>query len=215
MRKHFAYQHENRCGKPAWLLDFNTKTKLARLLRWLTPYSQSNSMKNKSNNESPDSDLKALFVDQIRDILWAEKQLTKALPKMAKAANDPELQKAFSSHLEETKGHVERLGEILSLMGLSTRAKKCPAMEGLLEEADEMSEEYANSPALDAALIAAAQKVEHYEIATYGTLRAFAKRLGLKDAEALLAATLKEESAADETLTTIATGTANDQATVV
>ncbi len=165
--------------------------------------------------DQPDSDteLHELFVDQLRDILWAEKQLVKALPKMAKAANDKKLAAAFTSHLEETKTHVTRVEEILTSLGLSTRAKKCPAMEGLLKEGDELAEEYADSTALDAALITAAQKVEHYEIATYGTIRAFAQRLGLDDAVKLLTQTIEEEGAADHTLTEIATSGVNELAT--
>lgn len=169
-------------------------------------------MKSKSTTDAADTELQSLFVDQLRDILWAEKQLVKALPKMAKAASNPKLAQAFKDHLKETETHVQRVSEILTSLGLAARAKKCPAMEGLLEEADEMAEEYADSSAIDAALIAAAQKVEHYEIATYGTLRAFAQCLGHTQAEELLSATLSEESAADELLTTIATSKANEAA---
>ncbi len=169
-------------------------------------------MKSKEKSENANTELHTLFVDELRDILWAEKNLVKALPKMAKAAKDPALAKAFTSHLEETKTHIERLGQVLSSLGLAARAKKCLAMEGLLKEADELAEEYEDSSALDAALIAAAQKVEHYEIATYGTLRAYAKRLGYKDAEKTLGDTLHEESAADQKLTDLAIGHANEEA---
>ena len=165
----------------------------------------------KSTDQS-DTELHDLLVDQLRDILWAEKHLVKALPKMAKAAKDKKLSEAFTSHLGETKTHVTRLEEILSGLGLSARAKKCPAMEGLLKEADELAEEYADSSALDAALITAAQKVEHYEIATYGTIRAFAQRLGYDDAVKLLTLTLDEEGNADQALTKIATGGVNQMA---
>jgi ferritin-like metal-binding protein YciE len=165
-----------------------------------------------NSKDQSDTDLHDLLVDQLRDILWAEKHLVKALPKMAKAANDTKLSEAFTSHLAETKVHVTRLEEILKSLGLSPRAKKCPAMEGLLKEGDELAEEYADSTALDAALITAAQKVEHYEIATYGTIRAFAKRLGYADAVKLLTATLDEEGKADHTLTEIATGGVNQMA---
>jgi len=158
------------------------------------------------------NELHSLLVEQLRDILWAEKHLVKALPKMAKAAVDPELQKAFSSHLEETKGHVDRLEKIFQHLDLAARAKKCPAMEGLLAEADEIKDDFKGSEALDAALIAAAQKVEHYEIATYGTMRAFAKRLGYTEVVELLSATLEEEGAADKKLTKIALGDCNDAA---
>ncbi len=159
-----------------------------------------------------DTELHELFVDQLRDILWAEKHLVKALPKMAKIANDQQLSAAFTKHLAETKNHVVRVETVLRGLGLSTRAKKCPAMEGLLKEADELSEEYADSSALDAALITAAQKVEHYEIASYGTMRAFAQRLGYTDAVKLLTETLEEEGAADHALTEIATGSVNQMA---
>jgi len=168
-------------------------------------------MKSKSA-ETSDTELHTLFVDELRDILWAEKHLLKALPKMAKAAKDPALKAAFDKHATETKGHVERLGEIFTLLGLAGRAKKCLAMEGILKEGDELADEYAESTAIDAALIAAAQKVEHYEMATYGTLRAFAKRLGHPKIVEILTATFNEESATDEALSALALGTANEEA---
>lgn len=171
-------------------------------------------MKSKSSdtsNDNKNSELQHLFVDQLRDILWAEKHLLKALPKMAKAAKDKKLRQAFTTHQGETETHVERLGQIFTALGLSARAKKCAAMEGLLEEADELADEYSESTALDAALIAAAQKVEHYEIATYGTLRSFAECLGHSEAMNLLSQTLDEESKADELLTKIAR-TQNEEA---
>lgn len=171
-------------------------------------------MKSKSKDGDPNVELQHLFVDQLCDILWAEKQLVKALPKMAKAARDEKLKKAFTKHLGETENQVTRLGEIFTGLGLSPRTKKCMAMEGLLKEADELVEDYQDSSALDAALIAAAQKVEHYEIATYGTLRAFAECLGHTAAVKLLAATLLEESKADEALTGIALSEVNEEATV-
>ncbi|MEO7099586.1 MAG: ferritin-like domain-containing protein [Luteolibacter sp.] len=172
-------------------------------------------MKSKSqSNGDSHGELQSLFVDQLRDILWAEKQLVKALPKMAKAARDGKLKQAFTKHLKETENHVTRLGQIFAGLGLAPRAKKCPAMEGLLKEADELVEDFQDSCALDAALIAASQKVEHYEIATYGTLRAFAECLGHTDAVKLLSATLLEESKADEALTEIAQNQVNQEATV-
>ncbi len=169
-------------------------------------------MKTTTQNPPANGELHHLFIDQLRDILWAEKELVKALPKMAKAANDAQLAEAFTKHLAETKNQVTRLGKIFEGLGLSARAKKCPAMEGLLKEADELSEDYADSTALDAALIAAAQKVEHYEIASYGTLRAFAGRLGYADAVTLLSETIEEEGNADQVLTKIATADANEMA---
>ncbi|GAA5131232.1 ferritin-like domain-containing protein [Luteolibacter yonseiensis] len=159
-----------------------------------------------------DTELHDLLVDQLRDILWAEKQLVKALPKMAKAAQDEQLSAAFVTHTGETKNHVARLEAIFKGLGLTARAKKCPAMEGLLKEADELAEEYADSTALDAALITAAQKVEHYEIASYGTIRAFAQRLGYQEAVKLLTETLDEEGNADHLLTKIATSGVNQTA---
>lgn len=169
-------------------------------------------MKSSKTDHNADGELHHLFVDQLRDILWAEKELVKALPKMAKAANDSKLSEAFTSHLSETKVHVTRLEKIFKDVGLTARAKKCPAMEGLLKEADELAEDYKDSSALDAALITAAQKVEHYEIGTYGTLRAFARRLGYTDAADLLDKTLKEEGKADDKLTSIATSGVNEMA---
>ncbi|MEX1047880.1 MAG: ferritin-like domain-containing protein [Akkermansiaceae bacterium] len=163
----------------------------------------------KSNENT--SELQHLFVDQLRDILWAEKHLLKALPKMAKAAKDQKLSEAFTKHQGETETHVERLGQIFSSLGLSSRAKKCQAMQGLLGEADELADDYSESSALDAALIAAAQKVEHYEIATYGTLRSFAECLGHTEAAQLLGQTLQEESKTDELLTEMAR-TQNEEA---
>jgi ferritin-like metal-binding protein YciE len=167
----------------------------------------------KNNNDSDgQSELHELFVDQLRDILWAEKQLVKALPKMAKAAQSEELRHAFTEHQDETEGHVTCLGSVFESLGLAPRALKCEAMAGLLKEGDEIMQEYSESAAGDAALIAAAQKVEHYEIATYGTLRAFAKVLGHKEAEQLLGRILDEEAAADEKLTRIALQEANQTA---
>lgn len=169
-------------------------------------------MKTTNDPHNTDGELHSLFVDQLRDILWAEKELVKALPKMAKAANDADLSEAFSNHLEETRNQVGRLEKIFRGMDLAPRGKKCPAMEGLLKEADELSEDYKDSSALDAALITAAQKVEHYEIGTYGTLRAFARRLGYDEAAQLLTETLEEEGNADHALTRIATGGVNEMA---
>ena len=169
-------------------------------------------MKSTVSQSHSDGELHHLFVDQLRDILWAEKELVKALPKMAKTANDEKLSEAFTKHLAETKNHVVRLEKVFKGIGLTPRSKKCPAMEGLLKEADELAEDYAVSSALDAALITAAQKVEHYEIASYGTIRAFAQRLGYDDAVKLLTATIEEEGNADHTLTKIATGGVNEMA---
>src|SRR4051812_2842916 len=148
-----------------------------------------------------DNDLHELFLDELADVYNAEQQLTKALPKMAKTAESDELREAFESHLEETQTHVTRLEEAVEKLGESLKRKTCAAMKGLVEEAQELMKEQKDSSALDAALIAAAQKVEHYEIASYGTLCAWAKQMGHDDALELLSETLEEEKAADEKLT--------------
>jgi ferritin-like metal-binding protein YciE len=147
--------------------------------------------------------LQELFVNELRDIYDAEKQLTKALPKMAKAAESDELRGAFEEHLEQTRGHVGRLEEVFKLLGIAARGKPCEGMKGLIEEGEEVMEEMEGST-LDAALIASAQKVEHYEIATYGTLATFAEVLEMQEAKDLLGQTLEEEKEADEKLTGIA-----------
>lgn len=144
-----------------------------------------------------------LFVDELRDIYDAEKQLTKALPKMAKAAESDELRAAFEEHLEITRMQVNRLEEVFKGLGLAARGKTCDGMKGVLEEGQKHMKELERST-LDAALIGAAQKVEHYEIATYGTLATWAKLLGHQDAKDLLGQTLDEEKEADEKLTAIA-----------
>jgi len=145
-----------------------------------------------------------LLLDELKDIYSAEKQITKALPKMAKGAESEELRQAFQSHLEETKGHVERLDQIFQTLGKSPRGKTCKGMQGLLEEGSEMLEELEKGPVRDAALISAAQKVEHYEMAAYGSLRTFAELLKQNEIVQLLEQTLEEEKAADEKLTSIA-----------
>ena len=153
--------------------------------------------------------LEDLYTDMLKDLYSAEKQLVRALPKMAKAAQSPDLQKAFQNHLKQTEGHVDRIERIFSDMEGSPRGKKCAAMEGLVEEGSELLQEDIEPNVLDAGLIAAAQKVEHYEIASYGTVRAWAERLGKNRAVQLLQQTLDEESAANEKLTQIAESQAN------
>ena len=148
--------------------------------------------------------LEDLYMDMLKDLYSAEKQLVKALPKMAKAANASDLQKAFQEHLKQTEGQVERIERIFSELEGSPRGKKCVGMEGLIAEGDEIMKEDAEPDVLDAGLIAAAQKVEHYEIAGYGTARAWAQRLGYDSAARLLQQTLEEESMANEKLTQIA-----------
>ena len=146
-------------------------------------------------------DLRDLYIEQLRDLYSAENQLLKALPKMAKAASNPALKQAFLDHNEETKVHVERLQQIFEKIGKKPTGKTCKAMAGLVEEGKEAMEEDADPEVLDAGLIAAAQRVEHYEMAGYGTVRSFAKLLGEKEAMTVLQTTLGEEGAADKKLT--------------
>jgi ferritin-like metal-binding protein YciE len=156
--------------------------------------------------------LQKLYVEELKDLYSAEKQLLKALPKMAKAASSPELQSAFREHLEQTKGQVERLERIFEALDKSPKGKKCKAMEGLVEEGAELMGEDADPDVLDAGLIAAAQKVEHYEIAGYGTVRTYAQLLGEAAAADLLQQTLDEEGQTDKKLTELAEGLINLQA---
>jgi ferritin-like metal-binding protein YciE len=150
-----------------------------------------------------------LFLDTLKDIYYAEKQITKALPKMAKAAQSPELKAGFEQHLQETGGHVERLEQVFELIGKPARGKTCEAILGIIEEGKSIMDEFKGTAALDAGLVSAAQAVEHYEIARYGTLRTWADQMGLKDAVALLDATLKEEVATDEKLSKVAISQVN------
>ncbi len=145
-----------------------------------------------------------LYVHQLKDLYSAEKQLIKALPKMAKAATNAKLRAGFEQHLEETKEHAARLEQLLSAHGKSTRGPKCKAMEGLLEEGADLIEEEADPEVLDAGLIGAAQKVEHYEIAGYGTARSFAQIIGDKEGQKILQTTLDEEGATDAKLSELA-----------
>ncbi len=156
--------------------------------------------------------LEDLFVNLLKDIYYAEKQILKALPKMAKKANSDELRHAFEHHLEETKGQVERLEQVFALCDLKPTAKSCPAIKGILEEGEEDMKEAGDPDVLDAGMIADAQAVEHYEIARYGTMIAWAKQLGRKDAASLLEETLEQEYNADRTLTELAEGSLNRQA---
>jgi len=147
--------------------------------------------------------LKDLYVEELKDLYSAEKQLIKALPKMAKAAKDTQLQQAFRNHLKETEQHVARIEMICQELGVSPRGKKCVGMEGLIEEGSEMINE-ANDDALDAGLISKAQHVEHYEMAGYGTVRTYARQLGFENQAELLQQTLDEEGKADQLLTELA-----------
>lgn len=148
-----------------------------------------------------------MFHDMLKDVYYAEKQILKALRKMAKAAKSPELKKAFETHRDETDGHVERLGDVFEAIGKAPRAKTCDAILGILEEGKVVMEDYADSPALHAGLVASAQAVEHYEMTRYGTLKAWAQQLGHKKAVTLLDATLAEETKTDELLTKISSST--------
>ncbi len=159
-----------------------------------------------------ESKLMKFFEDSLKDIYWAEKALVKALPKMAKKATSPELVSALENHLTETEAQVKKVEQVFEIIGKKATAKKCDAMAGLIEEAEGIMKETDEGAMRDAGIIAASQKVEHYEIATYGTLRTFATTLGLNDAAAILEEILDEEKAADEKLTDVAVSTINLQA---
>ena len=153
-----------------------------------------------------------LFVHQLRDIYYAENQIVKALPKMIEKATDAQLKQGFQSHLAETKTHVKRLEEVFEMHGVEAKGIDCPAIDGIIEEAEEVAGEVADKQVLDAALIGAAQAVEHYEIARYGTVIAWAKQLGRSDCAAVLQKNLDEEKAADKKLTTLAESSVNRKA---
>lgn len=154
-----------------------------------------------------------LYVDELKDLYSAETQIVKALPKMAEAASSPKLRQGFEEHLRQTEGHVQRLEQIFEKLGKSPRGKACKGMQGLLEEGEELISEEGASDVKDAGLIAAAQRVEHYEIAAYGSVRTFAQELGDNDAVRLLQQTLDEEAQTDEKLTKLATSGINEKAT--
>lgn len=182
----------------------------------------SNGSKSKGNsNESQhgetgsgmqSSQLMKLFEEELKDIYWAEKALTKAIPKMIKNATSEELIAALENHLKETVEQVNRVEQVFEILGKKATAKKCEAMEGLIKEAEAIMEECEEGAMCDAGIISAGQKVEHYEIASYGTLRQFAETLGLDDVVELLETTLEEEKAADEKLTEVAVSAVNIQA---
>lgn len=153
-----------------------------------------------------------LFLDTLKDIYYAERKILKALPKMARAAQSPDLKAGFEKHRDETEMQVERLQQVFELMGKAARGKTCPAIDGIIEEGEEIMEEYKDTVALDAGLISAAQAVEHYEITRYGTLKRWADELGMADAVKLLDATLQEETITDSNLTKLADMSANDRA---
>lgn len=161
---------------------------------------------------SNEKTLDDLFLDTLRDVYYAEKQILKALPKMAKAAQSAELKAGFEQHVVETEGHVDRLEHVFELIGKPARGKTCDAILGIIEEGKSIIEEFKGTIALDAGLVAAAQAVEHYEIARYGTLRTWAAQLGLNEAVALFDATLHEEVATDEKLSKVAETAVNSRA---
>ncbi len=153
-----------------------------------------------------------LFHETLKDIYYAERQIVKALPKMARGAQDPKLKAAFEKHKEETEGQIERLKQVFEIIGKRAQGKTCPAIDGIIEEGEEILDEFKGTPALDAGLLAAAQAVEHYEISRYGTLRAWAQQLGHREAVTLLEQTLAEESKTDEALTGLAKTAVNTAA---
>jgi ferritin-like metal-binding protein YciE len=153
-----------------------------------------------------------LFVHTLRDIYYAENQIAKSLPKMIDKATDANLKAGFEKHLQETKGHIKRVEEVFQMHGVDAKAVNCPAIDGILEEADEIASDIDDKQVLDAALIASAQAVEHYEMTRYGTLMAWAKQLGRSDCAAVLAKNLKEEQATDKKLTELGETRVNMQA---
>ena len=159
-----------------------------------------------------EKNLNSLFMDHLKDIYYAERKIVTAIPKMMKAAQSPELKQAFEKHHSETKAQIHRLEQVFELVGEKAKGKTCPAINGILEEGDESMTEYMKSPAIDAALIASAQAVEHYEITRYGTLKRWAEQLGYDDAAKLLNETLEEEAQTDEDLTTLANSGINSMA---
>jgi ferritin-like metal-binding protein YciE len=168
--------------------------------------------KEANRGEMQSSQLMKLFEEELKDIYWAEKALTKAIPKMIKNATSAELIEALDNHLMETEEQVKRLEQVFELTGKKAVAKKCEAMEGLMKEAEEIMDECEEGPMRDAGIISAGQKVEHYEIASYGTLRQFAETLGLSKAVILLEKTLNEEKLANEKLTGVAISAVNIEA---
>src|SRR6476660_6632985 len=168
--------------------------------------------KEANRSEMQSSQLMKLFEEELKDIYWAEKALTKAIPKMIKKATSAELIEALDNHLTETEEQVKRVEQVFESTGKKAVAKKCEAMEGLIKEAEEIMEDCEEGAMRDAGIISAGQKVEHYEIASYGTLRQFAETLGLADAAELLEMTLEEEKTADEKLTEVALSAVNVEA---
>ena len=162
-----------------------------------------------TKEKDKDKNLNDLFLDTLKDIYFAEKQILKALPKMAKAARSDKLRAAFEKHHDETEGQIERLEQVFELLDKPARGKTCEAIQGILDEGKEIMDEYKGTEALDAGLVSAAQAVEHYEIARYGTLKQWAQQLGMKDAVRLLDQTLQEEKKTDVALTVLAEAAVN------
>ena len=190
----------------------NTSSSKSSDLKQTKP-SNGKSSKTENGSVNENSQLDKLFIDSLKDIYWAEKHLTKTLPKMKKKATTDDLKSAIEEHLAQTEEHVSRLERVFEICGKKAQAKKCDAMEGLTKEADSIIEEtQANTMTRDAGIIMAAQKVEHYEIATYGSLVQLAKTLGMNDAAEILHQTLEEEKQADEKLTEIAEWNVNQAA---
>ncbi|MER9669970.1 ferritin-like domain-containing protein [Mesorhizobium sp. M0203] len=169
-------------------------------------------MATKKSSQGSSKGLEDLFYDGLKDIYYAERKILTALRKMAKGAESEELKAAFEKHRDETEGQIERLQQVFDAFGKRAQGKTCPAIDGIIEEGQEILEEFEEAPALDAGLVAAAQSVEHYEIARYGTLVTWAGLLGLKDAVPLLEQTLKEEKATDEALTRLGEAGVNERA---
>jgi ferritin-like metal-binding protein YciE len=153
-----------------------------------------------------------LFYDGLKDIFYAERKILKGLKQMAKAAESEELKKSFETHRQETEGQIERLQQVFEIFGKRAQGKTCPSIDGIIEEGEEIMEEFKQSPALDAGIVAAAQAVEHYEMARYGTLKRWAQMMGMEDAAKLLDQTLQEEMKTDELLTQLADSEANQRA---
>lgn len=188
----------------------STRQSRATAAKAKTPPQNKKQPTTEMNGSNGHSQLEKLFLDSLKDIYWAEKHLTKVLPKMKKKATSDDLKEAIEEHLAQTEEHVKRLEQVFDICGKKPQAKKCEAMEGLTKEGDSIVEETEDgTETRDAGIIMAAQKVEHYEIATYGTLVVFAKTLGMKDAADILIETLKEEKDTDERLTAIAEETVN------
>lgn len=172
---------------------------------------QPKSMSAQKNNDQ-DTSLNELFMETLKDIYYAEKQILRALPKMAKAARSEELKQAFKHHQEQTEGQIDRLEQVFEMVGKSARGKHCPAIVGIIDEGKEIMDDFSGKDALDAGLLAGAQAVEHYEISRYGTLKTWAQQLGIKDAVPLFEATLKEEKETDALLSRLAQTDVNAKA---